>query len=76
MNEEQKKWTKRHCDELYLYLKDQPVLSDDVSEAATGYVKVIVALSKDNAEVRSALFDVLEAAENRAKELMSVNGNG
>lgn len=76
MNEKQAAWTKQHCNELYLYLKDNPTLPDDVSEAAEGYVKLIVSLSKDNNEVRSALFDVLEAAENRAKELMRINGTG
>ena len=72
MNEEQKRWTDRHCKELKIYLEQHPRLTDAQSEAVIGYIEVIVALSKDNAEVRSALFDLIEPYQKRAeKELLS-----
>jgi hypothetical protein len=68
MNEQQKKWTENHCEELRTYLKNHPNLTDKECEAATGYVSVVVSLSKDNKEVRSALFDVLEEFDRSEKK--------
>lgn len=65
MNERQQEWVKNHCEELRTYLKNHPNLTDEECKAATGYVSVVVSLSKDNNEVRSALFDVLEEFDRR-----------
>ena len=72
MNEEQKRWTDRHCKELKMYLEQCPGLTDAQSESAVGYIEVIVALSKGNVEVRNALFNTVDPYQKRAeKELLS-----
>lgn len=70
MNEQQTAWTGRHCRELKAYLDKTGtlLLSGRQCEAVQGYIDVVVFLSNDNAEVRSALFDVLEEFEERRRK--------
>lgn len=65
MNEKQKNWIENHCNELKTYLSSHVNLTDNEFAAAVGYVEVVVSLAKGNAEVRSALFDVLEEFDRR-----------
>ena len=67
MNEKQKEWTNRHCNELKIYLEQFSVLTDRQNEAVSGYIDVIVSLSKGNAEVRDALFDVFEEYQKKRR---------
>ena len=70
MNEKQKEWTNRHCNELKAYLDQHPISDSSNAEAVSGYINVIVALSKENREVRAVLFDVIEPFQKRAEEEM------
>lgn len=73
MNEKQKRWTNTQCAILKNYLDDTPVLSDKVAEEVAGYIAVVSKVAKGcEAEVRSALFDLIEPYQKQAeKELMS-----
>ena len=68
MNDKQREWTVRHCNELKAYLDQMQVLTDEISEAVVGYINVIVSLSKGNDEVRNALFDLIEPYQRKAEE--------
>lgn len=65
MDKQQKEWVKRHCDELRKFFEMNKDITDEVCEAAAGYVSVVVTLAKGNKEVQSALFDVLEEFDKR-----------
>ena len=60
MNERQREWTERHCRELRNYKALNPNMSDDMYRDIAGYVNVITSLARENKEVQSAMFDVLE----------------
>lgn len=77
MNEKQIKWTKSKCGELEKYIKNHFPLSDEQWESVTDYVKKVVDMSNENAEVRAALFDVIEIYDRKECECTkTVNLNG
>ena len=77
MNDKQWKWTKARCNELGIYLKTNSPLSQGQWDSVGGYIEIIVSLSGSskeiNAEVRSALFDVVEPYERKEQERKFAN---
>lgn len=72
MNDKQKAWTQSKCDGLKQYIDQYSPLSEEQWESVADYIEKVVSLSKDNAEVRNALFDTIEPYQKRAeKELLS-----
>lgn len=69
MNEAQKKWTEEKCNNLQEYFNQHWPLSDAQWESVADYIEKVVNLAKGNAEVRSALFDVVEVYQRKAEEM-------
>lgn len=60
MDEKQKQWTDRHIAIMRQQIEDNLPLTDAQWDKVIETMSKIIALSKNNKEVRSALFDFIE----------------
>ena len=72
MNEKQQKWINGKIEFMKMRIETNWPLSDEQWDSVADYIEKVVNLSKGNAEVRSALFDVIEPYQIRAEEILSV----
>lgn len=71
MNEKQQKWINAQCAILKKFLDSVPVLTNEDADVIAGYIVVVSEVAKGyEAEVRSALFDVVEPYQRKAEEMM------
>lgn len=71
MDEKQKEWTQKKCDQLKEYIENHFPLSEQQWESVAEFIDKVVSLAKGNVEVRSALFDTVEPYQKKAEELMT-----
>ena len=71
MNEKQQKWINTQCAILKKFLDFIPVLTNEDADVVAGYIAVVSEVATGcEAEVRRALFDVVEPYQRKAEEMM------
>ena len=72
MNDKQIEWTLNKCDELKNYMESRWPVSEAQRSEVVDYIGKVVELSKGNAEVRNTLFDLVEAYQKKAEEMLKI----